>query len=229
MADDRTLAFLGELERADTESAELLAELDGLAAEVDALRLRAVEVEAFLLRLPAERERLGGGRVEAARRVKACRNELATAERELEAAERDRDERRIAAARHLVRRSLDAPHTAERVAGEADAELERLESNAATVERETSELVERAARLADDLRNRPRIAETAGAFSGCELAAVAEWAGTARAALFVARASLAAEREALIRQANELAAVVLGERVFSGGAAEVARRVRRSG
>ena len=89
--------------------------------------------------------------------------------------------------------------------------------------------MERAARLADDLRDRPRIAETAGAFSGRELADVAEWAGTARAALFVARASLTADREALIRQANELAAVVLGEGVLVGGAAEVARRVRRSG
>ena len=229
MADERTLAFLEELERADTEVAELLAELDGLAAEVDALRLRAVEVEEFFVRLPAERERLSGGRVEAARRVKACRDELAAAERELEAAERRGEERRLAATRHLVRRGLDALHMAERGADEADAELERLESDAAETERETSELVDRAARLADDLGNRPRIAETAGALSGRELANVAEWAGTARAALFVARASLAAEREALIRQANELAAVVLGERVFAGGAAEVARRVRRSG
>ena len=46
-------------------------------------------------------------------------------------------------------------------ADEADAELARLESDAAGAEREKPELVERAACLADDLRDRPRIAETA--------------------------------------------------------------------
>ena len=52
-----------------------------------------------------------------------------------------------------------------------------------------------------------------------------EWAGRARAALFVARGGLAAERDAVVRQANELGALVLGEPLTAGGPASVARRI----
>ncbi|MDQ3857803.1 MAG: hypothetical protein M3327_05050, partial [Actinomycetota bacterium] len=69
------------------------------------------------------------------------------------------------------------------------------------------------------------LGSAAGAEAGPTLADVARWATEARAALFVARGRLAAEREALIRQANELGTVVLGEPLASQSAALVARRV----
>jgi hypothetical protein len=50
----------------------------------------------------------------------------------------------------------------------------------------------------------------------------------ARASLFVARGQVAAEREAVIRQANELGAVALGEPLTSASAAVVTRRVERA-
>ena len=57
---------------------------------------------------------------------------------------------------------------------------------------------------------------------------LATWATEARAALFVARGRLAAERDAVIRQANELAALVLGEPLSVQSAGLVARRVEQS-
>ena len=56
---------------------------------------------------------------------------------------------------------------------------------------------------------------------------IAEWGTRARAALLVARSQLATERDAIVRQANELGAVVLGQTLPPLGAAAVARRVER--
>jgi chromosome segregation ATPase len=229
VADEQTLAFLQELERADSEIADTLAKLDELAAAVDGLRRRTVELEAFRVRLPAERARLSTAKTETSGRVAQCREELAAAENELREADRAGDEHRSVAVQRAAVRARDALHMAERAEAEADAELEQLNAEARAVEDEGSELVKRATRLATELRERPRLAETAGSFSGQDLAGVAEWAGAAFAALFVARGSLAGEREALIRQANELGAAVLGEPVYVASAAQVARRVRQSG
>jgi hypothetical protein len=54
---------------------------------------------------------------------------------------------------------------------------------------------------------------------------VAEWGTRARAALLVARSQLASERDAVVRQANELGASVLGEPLPALSAGEIARRV----
>jgi chromosome segregation ATPase len=228
VADVRTLAFLEELERADSAVAATLAELDSLADAVEATRTRAVELEAFLVRLPAERERLAAECDAAAARLEAVRSELAVAESELSAAEAE-DGARQEGLRHAVVRHRDALGMAERRAAEVRTESQAMEVEAEAAQGELPQLVERAESLADELRERPRLAETAGVVSRRDLVGVAEWAAGARAALFVARGSLASERDALIRQASELGAVVLGERVFGGSAAEVARRVRRAG
>jgi hypothetical protein len=50
----------------------------------------------------------------------------------------------------------------------------------------------------------------------------------AGAALFVARGSVAAERDAVIRQANELASAMLGEPVAAGSVAVVRRQLERN-
>jgi hypothetical protein len=56
---------------------------------------------------------------------------------------------------------------------------------------------------------------------------VAEWGTRARAALLVARGQVAAERDAVVRQAAELGALLLGEALPATSAAGVARRVER--
>jgi chromosome segregation ATPase len=229
VADDRTLAFLEELERADGEAAAMLTELEGFATQVEELRRRAVELEAFLIRLPAERNRRREASDEARRQVEAARADLEGAEGDLAAAVLTGDDRRVTTAERRVVRARDALHMAERGAAEAESLRESLEAEARDAGAESAELSGRALRLAEELRARPRLAETSGDFRAGGLDAIAEWTAGARAALFVATGSLAAERDALIRQANELGALVVGEQVAGGSAAEVARRIRRAG
>lgn len=228
MPDEGTLAFLDELARADSEVAATLAELDEIAADVEALRVDALELETFFVRLPAERARLEAKRVEVTQRLNEAERELSKAEQQPETAEEGANRERLAAAQRFVVSPQDAYGMASRGAREVRNEVESLESDAVAAARESDGLLGRAAQLAHELRERPRLASTAADPPLGGLEAVAEWAASARAALFVARGSLAAERDALVRQASELGALVLGESVVAGGAAGVARRVRRS-
>jgi hypothetical protein len=117
---------------------------------------------------------------------------------------------------------------AERRLQDTAAASEALQNEAAQVEREAAGLEERARQLAGALRERPRLAREAGEPPAAGLAGVSEWGSRAWAALFVARGSLMGEREAVIRQANELGSLVLGEPLTAAGAALVARRVEQS-
>jgi hypothetical protein len=229
MADRRTLAFLRELERADEEVAATLAELDDLARQVDDVRARVEKLETFLARLPAERGRLDAAEHERELHVRFAGEELAAAEQELEEAQRARDESRATAAHHRVVRARDALHMAERRLAEVGVERRELESKAQAVEQETTKLVETAGRLAATLAERPRLAEQAGAQPAPGVTGVGDWASGARAALVVARSSLASERDALIRQANELGALVLGEPVLASSPGAIARRLEHTG
>jgi hypothetical protein len=225
---DARVALVRELERADEDVAALLAELDELYAACEAVRTRALAVETFFARLPAERtareQALGEARATVERAEEAARR----AADELARAERAAEEERRAAARRFDVRARDALAGARRRLATASAERERLESGAAEAEREAQTLEERARVLAAALRRRPRLAADAGAAPGAELGGVSEWGGRARAALLVARAGLAAERDALIRQANELGSAVLGEPLAPARAHDVARRVERA-
>jgi chromosome segregation ATPase len=227
VTDERALAFLGELVRADDEAAVALAELDELAGEVATIRTRAAELEARLAGLPAQRERSDASFVEADRAVVERRTEHERAAAELDEAERARDAERLAARRAEVR-ARDRVRMAERRAARARAAVDELalESDADTAEAKA--LVERARTLAAALRERPVVGGRVGAPPDESLEALAEWTTEVRAALFVARGRLAAEREAVIRQANELGAAVLGEPISAQGTALVARRVARA-
>jgi hypothetical protein len=132
--------------------------------------------------------------------------------------DREREERRNTV------RLRDHLHVARRKAQEARATAAELEEQARTVVGERERLEGRARELVSTLRERPRLAKEAGEQVGPGLSGIAEWATNARAALLVARTQLAGERDAVIRQANELAAVVVGEPI-AGGTAVVARRV----
>jgi DNA repair exonuclease SbcCD ATPase subunit len=228
VSEDRRLAFLRELERADEAASAVLAELDELTREIEALRARAIELETFLARLPAERERLVRGIEDAEREVGAAREALAAAERELEAAGRDGKAERIAAARRAEVRTRDRVRDAERRLADLRARSAQLEKEAEEAAHEAPRLEEHARALARALRGRPRLAERAGADPAPGLAGAADWAAHALAALFLARGGLAAERDAVIRQANELGALVLGEPLIAASASSVARRVEQA-
>jgi hypothetical protein len=224
---DARLALIRELERADEEVAALLAELDELYAATEEVRTRALVLEAFEARLPAA-QAAAAKALEETRRAAATAQE--TAERaatELRTAEEAGDRDRISAARRFEVRARDSLAVAERRVGEGEEQARRLEAEAAAARHEVPRVEERASELAAALSHRPRLAAEAGARPGSGLPGVSDWAGRARAALLVARSSLAAERDAVIRQANELGSLVLGEPLAPVATAAVARRVER--
>lgn len=222
------LAFLRELERADEAAAAVLAELDELAVETQRVGARAVELEAFFVKLPAERQRAAAAVASAEREAVEARAALEGAQAELSAAEERNDRERLAAARRAEVRARDALRMAERRVSVGAEEAAELEQASGAAEREGAALEARSRELAAALSARPQLVENGGRPPEPGLAGVSAWATRARAALFVARAALAREREAVIRQANELGALVLGESLTASSAATVARRVAES-
>ena len=216
------LAVLRELERADEETGTALADLDRLAGDVDSVRARVDELEAFAARLPAE------GEARAAE-LERSRAEASAAQRVLEEAEAAvlaaGPENAREAERFRVRARASV---ADRRVVEATKAAEDLENRVAEATIEGNELHGRARKLAAELRGRPRIAEDAGKEPGPSLDGVEAWSEVARASLFVAKGQLSAEREAVIRQANELGALALGEPLCAMGTGALARRVEQA-
>jgi chromosome segregation protein len=225
---DSTLAFLRELERADGAAAAELEELDVLSRETEAVRARAAELIAFRERLPAERESRARVLAEAERALADAESAAARAAAELEEVERSGDADRATAARRFEVRARDERSVAERRAREARERVEQLAAEAEAAERETAELEQRAGELARALGGRPRLGRDAAIPPEPGLAGVVDWGIRARAALLVARSQLTAEREAISRQANELASVLLGESQTAAPPSIVARRVERA-
>jgi hypothetical protein len=224
---DARLAFIRELERADEEVGALLAELDELYAATEAVKSRALELEAFEARLPAARAAAATALEETRREAGAARETAARAAGELRVAEEAGDAERLAAARRFDVRARDSLAVAERRVEDAAEDARRLEAEAAAAAHDVPAVEKRAGELAAALSHRPRLAAEAGAKPSSGLQGVSDWAGRARAALLVARNSLAAERDAVIRQANELGSLVLGEPLAPVATATVARRVER--
>jgi chromosome segregation ATPase len=224
---DRRLAFIRELEQADEAVAALLAELDELYEACEAVRGRALELETFYARLPAERAAAARAAEEARAAAGESRAAAERAAEELRAAEASGEGERLAAARRFDVRARDTVRTIERRLREAEQEAERLEGRADAAGEEAKELARRARRLAAALAERPRLAAESGAPPEEGLAGIAEWGTRARAALLVARGQLAADRDAVVRQANELGALVLGEPLTATSAAGVVQRVER--
>ena len=198
----------------DAVLAEETERLQALDAQVATLRARAEAIDAFFAAYPEE-ERRRRAEVEAAEAELARRRaELADAERELAAAHDDAARER---ARHAVSRANDhiavAAATVERAAAAA-AELER---DASTLPEELPLLEARARAVAEAVEHVPR--------PGHGVRALVEWASHAHAELFVATRQIAAERERLIREANELATSLLGEPTYGSTVAQLAERV----
>jgi DNA repair exonuclease SbcCD ATPase subunit len=218
---ERVLSFLHELERADQEVEAVLAELDGLAREIDSVRSTVSRLADFEQRLPSERERLAADLGRAKAEVAAAEDALRAAESAVASASEDSG----ADAQRFEVRARDRLSVGERRAAEAETGMAAFEQEAEEAQRAALELEEKARRLAATLRGRPRFADDAGRDPRPGLEGIAEWSETARAALFVARGQLTAEREAVIRQANELGALTLGEPLTSLGTARVTQRV----
>ena len=220
MPDDR-LELLRELERADEAVAAELTEVDELYAAVEELRGRALELASCSLALPERRAAAAEAVREAELGVADARAEAERAAAELAQA----GEEQLAEARRRELVARDSLHVAERLAAAARGQAAELEGRAQATTSEVRALESRAATLAEALARRPRLAGEAVGDPAPGTAGVAEWGTRARAALLVARSQLAAERDAVVRQAHELAAVVLGEPLPPLGAREVVRQV----
>jgi hypothetical protein len=223
MPDDR-LELLRELERADEAVAAELTEVEELYAAVEELRGRALELAELSVALP-------GRRAAAAEAVHAAEAGVAEARATLAqsaAVPAQATEEQLAEARRRELAARDSLHVAERLAEQARAAAGELEARADATLAEIRALESRARELAATLSRQPRMAAEATGDPGEGAAGVAEWGTRARAALLVARSQVAAERDAVVRQAHELAAVVLGESLPPLGTREVVRRVQAS-
>ena len=103
-----------------------------------------------------------------------------------------------------------------------------LEADAVEAAAESAALERQAAAAAEQLAALPRLAREAAAAPGSGLGAIEPWAARARAALLVLHGTLATERDAVVREANELGSAVLGEPLGATGVPGVRERVERA-
>ena len=209
--EDRTLAYARQLELDDGRLAQEIETIAAVETETAALRERALALEVFLRELPARRDAAAGALGEAETDLEVKRREVARADSELTAAERGRDAEVLAAARRAVVRARDAAAMAEKKRERAQDTIEGLERQAGAIDEDVPRLTERADLLAERAGRIRRLSQGSAEPPEPGLDGTISWCGRALAALLVARSGLESEREGLVRQANELAASVLGE------------------
>ena len=221
---ERVLGELRDLEAMDAQVGALFSEIQSLLEEVRVVQGDALAIGSFRSTIPAERERTQEQIRRAQHEVTTAQAALAEAQGAVGAA--GEEERRATELFEI--RARDRLSVALRRAAEAEAEAEKLESAVRDAEAIEQRLGAKARSLADELRKRPRVAANAGAEPSPGLAGVVAWGETSQAALLVARGQAAAERDAVIRQANELGSAALGEPLGSASVEVVARRVERA-
>lgn len=186
--------------------ASALRELDGRVA---ALRARAEAIDAFFAAYPEEEPRLRRELNDAQDELVRREEELAGAERRL--AEAHDEEERIHT-EHAVARALDHVAVAAGRIERARSSYDELERDAAALPRELTELEARA-------RAVPGVPPLGGS--------LVEWASHAHAELFVAAGQIDVQRERVIREANELASMLLGDPTYGATVAQALSRVER--
>jgi hypothetical protein len=205
------LAYVLELERKDDAIAASLETLVSLRGRTRGLGAEAARLAAVLGRMPHEREAAAAsierGEAEVARR----KAELADAEEAVAKAKRDREgrERAVELAQAALERAQEELVSAR---GRAEA----LAGAQATAEREAAAVITAAGALARELGGAPRLSSRVPQPPEPGLEGVTEWASRADGALLLARSGLDDEREAVVREANELAAAVLGDSTPAG-------------
>jgi chromosome segregation ATPase len=205
--DERAVNELRRLADLDAELSARAAALRGLDETVASLRARAEAIDAFFAAYPEEEARCTAELREAQEELARRRAELADAERRL--AETHDDEARIHA-EHAVARAVDHIAVAERRGERAQSAHDALERDASALPREFDELEARARAV----RDVPPLGSS-----------LVEWASHAHAELFVAAGQIDVQRERVIREANELATMLLGEPTYGATAAQALARV----
>jgi chromosome segregation ATPase len=207
--DERALDELRRLAERDGELAQRGSELRRLDEEVAAIRGAVEAALAFLDAHPEEERRRAAERDAAAGELADRRIELAAAERAVADAGGD-EEARLHADRARAR-AADHVAVAQARVDRAEAAVAELDHELARVPAELPALLARAQRV------------EAIAPPG-ETAELVAWASHAHAELFVATRQIDAQRERVLREANELASMLLGEATYGATAAQALAR-----
>jgi len=222
------LAFVEELERRDEQAAAVLAEveeLQGLSADV---RTRAEALERFFHELPVlteQRAAAARAAVDQLRIAEAAREE---AERALEQAARKRREQERLTAERYAEDARDAARLAAAEVERTRLAVGQLAREAGLAREQSAELEREAADLANRVAGLARITPEATQPPPPGLDGVADWAERVRPALLLLQSSTVVEREMIIREANELGSVVLGEALGATSVTGVRERVERA-
>jgi len=211
---ERAVSELRELERRDAELAERSERLRALDGNVAGLRAQAEEIDAFFAAYPAVETRLRTALAGARRELELRQREVADAEALLG---RARDDETRASARQALRRATDDVIVARERVARAAAEHEDLERRAVVLPHELPRLESRAAAFAAELDDAAPPTEGPRG--------LVDWSARAHASIFVATSHIDAERDRLIREANELATMLLGEPTYGATAAQARARV----
>jgi len=136
--------------------------------------------------------------------------------------ERGSESARLEAAR-AAQHARDAVEDAKLRGARAEQERARLEHESAERGADAERLEQRGAELAAHPRLEHDVAAPATGLHG-----LLDWAARARGELLVSHATLATERDKIVREATELVASVLGEPLVATGAAGVRQRLERA-
>jgi len=208
---------LDEIRRLAELDAELAAEaarLRALGDRVEAARGRAAAIDAFFAGYADEETRRRAATAAAREDLARREEDAARARAELAAARKD--EERAAGERAVARAEDRLAVAGARVARAAHEEAE-LEREAAELAAEVPSLEQQAADVSSQLSDLP-----AAPTGPKELV---EWASRARANLFVSIRQLDAQRDRVIREANELGSMLLGEPLYGSTTAQVQHRL----
>jgi chromosome segregation ATPase len=206
------LDAIRELEARDAVLAAETEELVQLEREIADVRERAAAVQRFLDELPQRRARSEAEQSDAEATIARRRDAVHAAEEELARAKND--DARVAAERALAT-AREFLETAEAHVARVRDDLDMLTREARSVEREASELEQRAHALGERVGEEPEPG----------LAAIEPWGAAARAAVFAQRTHAEAERERLIDEATELGSAVTGESLAGASVPAVRARV----
>jgi len=209
--DERAVNELRRLAALDAELAESASALRELDGKVATIRGRAEAIDAFFAAYPEQRTHRSAELQDAQDELSRRRDELAAAQRTL--AEAHEDEARIHA-EHAVVRALDHVAVAEGRLARAQSGYDELEREAAALPREL-----------DELEVRARAVESVPPPDS----SLVEWASHAHAELFVGAGQIDVQRERVIREANELASMLLGEPTYGATVAQALARVEVGG
>lgn len=201
------LEVLRELELRDAALGAAFDEVVRLEQGAEEVGSRAARVAALLLAAPAEHDRLAAS-------LAAAEVAVGEAERARNAADKTARDAEAQQRRDAAALRVDADLAADRLRGARDASARArvaLERHGAELEATLLEapLLERqAAGLAAGLALVVGLSKSAAGRPAAGLPGVVEWRSRARAGLLVVRGTLSRDRDALLREATETAAVV---------------------